>query len=173
MSYGPYNEHDGGTMLRGDETLAESLLFAFGLEKGSYTFYKKAAEKMDDPRSREFFHSMAELELGHMGMVRLIYCGMENEACPASMEEFGEAVPGAYVEGGKLLENALRELDVAFLDEEDARRIAIKHESDAYNFYNKAAKRMENTHARVLFKNLATEEQKHLDELSKLRKTRP
>lgn len=160
-------------MLRGDESLVESLLFAFGLEKGSHTFYTKAAEKMDDPRSRKFFRSMSEMELGHMGMVRLIYCGMENEACPASLEDFGESVPGKYVEGGKLLEDALKELDVAFLDVTDAIKIAIKHESEAYNFYTKAAKRMENEHARVLFENLAAEERKHLEELSRLHKPKP
>lgn len=157
-------------MLRGDETLEESLFFAFGLEKGSHAFYSRAADKVSDPRTREIFRSMAEMELGHMGMIRLIYCGMSNEACPASLDEFKTSVPGEYIEGGKLLEDALKELDVAFVDEADALRIAIRHEGEAYNFYHKAARRMENSHARVLFSNLAEEEKKHLDELSAIHK---
>lgn len=157
-------------MLKGNESLVDSLLFAFGLEKGSYTFYTKAADMMDDPRTGEFFRSMAELELGHMSNVRLIYCGMENEACPASLDEFVENVPGPYVEGGRLVESALRELDVAFLDEADAIRIAIKHEGEAYGFYSKAAKRMDDAEVRVLFKNLAEEEKKHLNALSEKHK---
>jgi rubrerythrin len=154
-------------MLRGNESLLDSMLFAFGLEKGSQTFYLKAAEKVDDPKVKEFFNAMAELERGHMANVRLLYCGMENEACPITLEEFVESVPGPYVEGGKVLENALRDLDVAFLDETDAVKIAIKQEGEAYGFYIKAAKRMEDAHAKVLFENLAVEEKKHLEELTK------
>jgi rubrerythrin len=145
-------------------------MFAFGLEKGSYVFYTKAAEKMDDEKSRELFLAMADIEKGHMANIRLLYCGMENEACPATMEEFIESAEGAYVEGGKLLENALKELDVAFLDEADALKIAIKQEGEAYAFYVKAAKRMLDSNARVLFEHLAGEEQKHLDTLTKLLK---
>jgi len=154
-------------MLRGNESLLDAMLFAFGLEKGSCTFYMKAAEKLDDPKSRELFTAMAEVEKGHMANVRLLYCGMENEACPITMEEFVENVPGPYIEGGKLLENALRELDVAFLDEADAIKVAVKQEAEAYGFYVKASKRMEDPQAKVLFKHLAAEEKKHLDDLTK------
>lgn len=157
-------------MFKKDSSLLDSLMFAFGLEKGSYVFYTKAAEKMDDEKSRELFLAMADIEKGHMANIRLLYCGMENEACPATMEEFIESAEGAYVEGGKLLENALKELDVAFLDETDAIKIAIRQEGEAYAFYVKAAKRMEDSNARVLFENLAGEEQKHLDTLTMLLK---
>lgn len=157
-------------MFKKDSSLLDSLMFAFGLEKGSYVFYTKAAEKMDDEKSRELFLAMADIEKGHMANIRLLYCGMENEACPATMEEFIESAEGAYVEGGKLLENALKELDVAFLDETDAIKIAIRQEGEAYAFYVKAAKRMLDSNARVLFENLAGEEQKHLDNLTKLLK---
>ena len=154
-------------MLRGNESLLDSMLFAFGLEKGSHTFYTKAAEKVDDLKSKEFFYAMAEVERGHMGNIRLLYCGVENEACPISIEEFTESVPGPYVEGGKLLEHALRDLDVAFLDEADAMKVALKQEGEAYGFYVKASKRMEDPHAKVLFDELAAEEKKHLDEITR------
>lgn len=157
-------------MLRGNETLLDALLFAFGLEKGSHDFYNKAAEKIDDPRSKEVFRAMAEIEKGHMANIRLLYCGMDNEACPISIEEFSESAGGPYLEGGKLLETALRELDVAFLDRADALKIAIRQEGEAYAFYSKAAKRMEDSYTRVLFANLAEEEQKHLNELSRMLK---
>ncbi len=157
-------------MLKGNESLLDALLFAFGLEKGSNLFYIKAAEKVDDVKSKEVFLAMADAEKGHMANIRLLYCGMDNEACPITLEEFTEAVPGPYVEGGKLLENALRELDVAWLDEADALKVAIKHEGEAYAFYTKAGKKMEEPLVRVLFKNLAEEEKKHLDELTRLLK---
>jgi rubrerythrin len=157
-------------MLKKDSSLLDSLLFAFGLEKGSNTFYTKAAEKMDDQKSKELFYAMADIERGHMANIRLLYCGMENEACPATLEDFIQSAEGEYIEGGKLLENALKELDVAFLDEADAIKIAIKQEGEAYAFYTKAAKRMEDSNARVLFDNLAGEEKKHLDTLTKLLK---
>jgi len=157
-------------MLKKDSSLLDALLFAFGLEKGSNTFYTKAAEKMDDQKSKELFYAMADVERGHMANIRLLYCGMENEACPATMEEFIQSAGGEYIEGGKLLENALKELDVAFLDEADALKIAIKQEGEAYAFYTKAAKRMLDSNARVLFDNLAEEEKKHLDTLTKLLK---
>jgi sulfur-carrier protein adenylyltransferase/sulfurtransferase len=157
-------------MLKRDSSLLDSLLFAFGLEKGSNTFYTKAAEKMDDQKSKELFYAMADIEKGHMANIRLLYCGMENEACPATLEDFIQSAEGEYIEGGKLLENALKELDVAFLDEADAIKIAIKQEGEAYAFYTKAAKRMLDSNARVLFDNLAEEEKKHLDTLTKLLK---
>ncbi len=91
-------------MLKKDSSLLDSLLFAFGLEKGSNTFYTKAAEKMDDQKSKELFYAMADIERGHMANIRLLYCGMENEACPATMEEFIQSAEGEYIEGGKLLE---------------------------------------------------------------------
>jgi len=158
-------------MLKKDSSLLDSLLFAFGLEKGSNTFYTKAAEKMDDQKSKELFYAMADIERGHMANIRLLYCGMENEACPATMEEFIQSAAGEYIEGGKLLENALKELDVAFLDEADALKIAIKQEGEAYAFYTKAAKSMLDSNARVLFVNLAEEEKKHLDTLTQLLKS--
>ncbi|MBI5190375.1 MAG: ferritin family protein [Nitrospirae bacterium] len=154
-------------MLKGNESLLESILFAFGLEKGSNAFYAKAAEKVDDPKCREFFNAMADVELGHMANLRLMYCSMEDDMCPVSLEEFTSTIPGPYVEGGKLLENALRELDVAFIDEMDAMKVAVRHEGEAYGFYVKAAKRMEDPMVKVLFENLAGEEQRHLNEVSK------
>ena len=54
-------------MLKGNESLLDSILFAFGLEKGSNIFYTKAAEKVDDPKSREFFSAMADVERGLLG----------------------------------------------------------------------------------------------------------
>ena len=163
-------EAEDTIMLKGNESLQDAILFAFGLENGSNTFYIKAAAKVDDPLSREFFSAMAEVEKGHMANLRLLYCGMENEACPITIEEFVEAAPGLFMEGGKLIENVLHELDVAFLDELDAIKIAIKQEGEAYAFYAKAAKRMEDHYARVLFENLANDEKKHLEELTKLLK---
>ena len=158
-------------MLKKDSSLLDSLIFAFGLEKGSLTFYTKAAEKMDDQKSKELFYAMADIEKGHMANIRLLYCGMENEACPATMEEFIQSAEGEYIEGGKLLENALKDLDVAFLDEADAIKIAIKQEGDAYAFYTKAAKSMLDSNARVLFVHLADEEKKHLETLTRLLKS--
>lgn len=157
-------------MLKGNETLLDALLFAFGLEKGSHDFYLKAAGKVDDPRSKEIFLAMAEIEQGHMANIRLLYCGMDNEACPISIDEFCESAGGPYLEGGKLLEAALRELDVAFLDRADALKVAIRQEGEAYAFYNKASKRMEDSYTRVLFSNLAEEEQKHLNDLGRMLK---
>jgi len=154
-------------MLKGDESLLDSILFAFGLEKGSNTFYNKAAEKVDDPNIKEFFSAMAEVERGHMANLRVLYCSMDNDTCPVTLEEFTETVPGPYVEGGKLLENALKDLDVAFIDELDAMKVALKHEGEAYGFYAKAAKRMQDPEVKVLFENLAVEEKKHLDAVSK------
>jgi rubrerythrin len=154
-------------MLKGNESLLDSILFAFGLEKGSNTFYLKAAEKVDDPKCKEFFSAMAEVEKGHMANLRVMYCSMDNDMCPVTLEEFTETVPGPYVEGGKLLENALRELDVALLDEVDAMKVALKHEGEAYGFYVKAAKRMEDPQVKVLFDNLAQEEKKHLEEVTR------
>ncbi len=157
-------------MLKRDSSLLDSLLFAFGLEKGSHTFYTRAAEKMDDQKSKELFYAMADVEKGHMANIRLLYCGMENEACPPTLEDFIQSAEGEYIEGGKLLENALKELDVAFLDEADAIKIAIRQEGEAYAFYTKAAKKMLDSNARVLFDNLAAEEKIHLDNLTKLLK---
>jgi len=153
-------------MLKGDETFEESIMFAFGLEKGSRDFYHKAMEKVADPEAKEFFAAMADIELGHMGKVRLLYCGMDNESCPPSLEDFIESVPGAYAEGGRLVETLLKDLDVAFLDRADALKVAIRLEGDAHGFYKKAAKRMENPFARVLFENLAADEASHLERLT-------
>jgi len=155
-------------MLKGDENLVDALLFAFGLEKGSYDFYVIAASKMEDPRSKEVFLSMSEVERGHMAEIRLLYCGMENEACPVSIEEMSEASQGPYLEGGRLLSDALKDLDVAFLDKEDALKAAIKQEGQATVFYEKASKRMQDSYARVLFEEFAKKEKKHLEELSRL-----
>lgn len=149
-------------MLKGDESLLDSLLFAFGLEKGSNTFYQKASERVDDPKIKEFFDAMAEVQNGNMANIRLIYCGLDNEACPVTIEEFKDAVPGPYSEGSKLLEDTLRELDVPLLEEVDAVRIAVKHDTLAYSFYEKAGRMMKDSTARVMFQNLAEEKKKHL-----------
>ncbi|MGA2192551.1 MAG: ferritin family protein [Nitrospirota bacterium] len=160
-------------MLKGNESMVDALLFAFGLENGSSEFYTKAAAKIEDPAGKELFLAMSEVEKGHMADIRLLYCGLDNEACPISMEEFRDAARGPYIEGGRLIEAALAELDVAFLDELDALKVAIKHEGEAYGFYTKASKRMEDGMVRVLFENLAAEEKKHLDALTeKLKKAR-
>ena len=154
-------------MLKGNESLLDSILFAFGLEKGSNTFYLRAADKVDDPDSKEFFTAMAEVEKGHMANLRTLFCSMDNDTCPVTLDGFIETVPGPYVEGGKLLENALADLDVAFLDCVDAMKIALRHEGEAYGFYVKAARRMEDPAVKVLFENLAQEEKKHLEEVTR------
>lgn len=157
--------------MKGSETFEEALLFAFGLEKGSREFYIKAAEKVKDEEAKEFFNAMADVELGHMGKLRLIYCSMDFEACPPTLERFIESVPAPFTEGGKLVSEALKSVEVAFIDKTEAVKVAAKLETDAYGFYTKALKKLEDPYARVLFKDLAEEEKKHIEELTRLLKS--
>lgn len=157
--------------MKGNETFEQALLFAFGLEKGSREFYLKAAEKVEDAEAREFFDAMADIELGHMGKLRLIYCTMDYESCPPTLEQFIESVPAPFTEGGKLVTESLKSIDVAFIDRTEAVKVAIRLETDAHSFYNKALKRLTDPFAKVLFKDLAEDEKKHIDDLTRMLKS--
>ncbi len=149
-------------MLRGDEDITEGLLNAFRLEKGAFTFYTEAAEKLGDPQTGRMFRKLAGVEEKHMHAIYNLYNGFLGERVPVPFAEFMEKMPAEYTESGKTVEAVLGEVSERFfLDTRGVLQLALSEENAAQDLYLRMAGAAADPGTATLYRQLAEDEEKH------------
>jgi len=158
---------EGEIMLEKGTQLLKVLKEAIKAESDGYHFYRMAAEKTQEPVTKEIFYSLAQDELDHGSMLKGLYQAIKektNYQFDRKRQEKKRAKPGpknpifSAEFRKKIKENNLAP---------SAIRIAQLLERNAIEFYRQNAKRSKHPEMKSLFNFLADWETDHLSTLVK------
>jgi rubrerythrin len=139
------------------------------MEEKGYNFYKENAEKIKNSLGRKMLQRLAEDELIHIKRIKEIYSHFSAgtlEHLPAQKNK-----PDVFTEifdrmKGQLQE-AVEDVSIVGVDDEDIINIALELESHARFYYESAAKKSTDEKIRNFYELLAKEEKYHYEILQK------
>ncbi|NOZ26216.1 MAG: hypothetical protein GXO94_09035 [Nitrospirae bacterium] len=159
-------------MITGKEDLREAIIEAYTLEKGTREFYDFASSKAFTPYARETLERLGDWEETHMHYLEFLYHSLEGDLEVLSFEEFRKKLPATHTESGVPLREAGKMFEEKeFVDDTEVIIMALEIEGKAYNFYRELSESAEDANARVIFKEMMHEEEKHIDSLRNLKMT--
>ncbi|MBA4374035.1 MAG: hypothetical protein C0402_14385 [Thermodesulfovibrio sp.] len=157
-------------MITGKEDLLQSLIEAFLMEKGTNIFYSQAAEKASNPEARKMFRDLTVWEEKHMAFIQFLYQSIQGDLDVEGFEAFQAKTDAPMTEAGipvKDLEARIEQF--TFVDDLGAYQIALDIEAKAYNLYRRLSEGAADSNARVVFKEMMGQEQKHIEYLKQTR----
>lgn len=159
----------GMTLLRGDETPAQILRAALGMEAALGGFYKTLARDAADAETAAVFERLAGFEERHLHYVHTLYRKTTGDETDLSAL-LADASPS--LEGGLPGEAFLAQLGGAPASALEAFELASSVEAQALDLYSRLSKKTDDAAAAPLYATLAQEEKAHLRAVSNLmRKT--
>lgn len=127
-------------MIAGNEAVADILMVAMKMEKGAYTFYAGAKEKMQSPRTAELFGMLAQVEESHFELVYNRYAEILGAGSLPPLPQLKREMTAEYMEGNIEVNKELLKLERApFKDELEAHEIALEIEYLSLDFYTRSA----------------------------------
>lgn len=154
-------------MVRGDETPAEIIRLAYGMENGLGAFYRSAREKTEDTQVAGLLETLATVEDRHKGYLLELYKAVEGSA--SAGDELEAQSRAAAMEGGFSSEELLRNNERFLRSVPDLLDLSMMVETQALDLYVRFADKVENREAKEILSKLADEEKGHLQALGRLR----
>jgi len=159
-------------MITGKEDLIDAIIESYTMEKGTRDFYDFASSKAIDDHAKETFLKLRDWEETHMRYLEFLYHSLHGDVETLSYEEFSKKVPAAHTESGLPVREAEKMFEEKeFIDDTEVIILALEIEGKAYNFYRKLSDSAEDPNARVIFKDMMSQEEKHIDFLRDLKTT--
>ena len=153
-------------LVRGDETAAEMIALAYGLEMGLGIFYQRMIESAEDPELKALFTKLADIENLHKK--RLFDLLAEIEPPDKDIEAYEADIRPTILEGGFQLDVFMKKNESFLRTVPDVLDLAMMLETQALDLYLRFAdKSVDSQSQGVLFK-LADEEKSHLEALGQL-----
>jgi len=143
-------------------TLKDALAKSLEMEEAGFSFYNIAAKKTASSTGRNIFKALAEDEKRHIEAIKKYSVGViKNNKTP----KFSTAMPAHKNIKERLLfgSGVVKMLAGvnAESDELKAYEIAMKMETDGYNFYKKAHDSIDDSNTKDLYEFLISEEKTH------------
>ncbi len=157
-------------MITGKEDLLQSLMEAFLMEKGTHDFYAQASEKAISAEARKTFVDLSDWEERHMEFIQFLYLSVQDDRDIQGFEKFKEHTPAPIVEGGipvKDLEQRIEKQE--FIDDMGALITALEIEGKSYSLYRGMSEKAADGNAKVVFREMMEQEQKHINYLKEMR----
>jgi rhodanese-related sulfurtransferase/rubrerythrin len=152
--------------VRGDETPAEMIALAYGMEMGLGIVYREMAERSDDPELKSLLTMLADIEAQHKE--RLLEILAETDS-PISDEAAYEAdVRPSILEGGFGLDDFLKENKSFFGSVLGVLDLAMMLETQALDLYLRFADKSADERTQKVLFSIADEEKAHLGSLGNL-----
>ena len=153
-------------LVRGDETPAEMVALAYGLEMGLGIFYQNMIEKSQDDELKALFSKLADIETRHKK--RLFELLTEIDPPDKDIQAYEADIRPAILEGGFRLDDFMKKNASFLRTVSDVLDLAMMLETQALDLYLRFAEKSVDSRSReVLFK-LADEEKAHLEALGQL-----
>lgn len=150
----------GMCLITGNESPAEMLLIAYGMEDGLASFYEKMVESVSDPDAARLFSQLAGMDASHKERIFELY--RKHQAEVTSIEELeGRILPEA-MEGGLTTEEFLAANQGSMETVGDVLSLAMMLEAQALDLYLRYAQRSEEPETLTVLHHLAEEEKTHL-----------
>jgi len=150
-------------LIRGDESPAEALTFAYGLERALQAFYEAVAREARDPELAAFCRRMVQVEQAHRDRIAARYGelpgadGAALRAAATDLLEGGFRLPEFLAQNAPYLQNLPAALE-----------LALMVETQALDLYVRLGRKCQEAATRQVFLLLAEEEKAHLAALSRL-----
>ncbi len=148
-----------------EAAVADIVILAIKLEKGSRDFYLAAMESASLPRTKEMYQMLADAEDEH---VRRLYgraISLLGEGALTPLEQFVRELRVERMEGGVEVSTAVAGVKKGVSDETEVLELAVEREYVAHDFYQRGSSLVEKEDVRGLLHELAWEERKHADVL--------
>ena len=159
-------EEAGMLYLKGDETAAEIIILAYGMEAGLGSLYLKLAEMMDSPEVSRILTKLAGIEDKHKEKLYTVY----NALYPGvrDIEAFEAGITEDVMEGGLTTDEFLTKNKSVMLTLEGVLSIAMMLEAQALDLYLKYSQVVKEEKSKAVLYSIAEEEKAHLAVLGNL-----
>jgi rhodanese-related sulfurtransferase len=134
-----------------------AISMAYAMEMGLKQFYLLLSVKTDNPDNTELLEYMAKLEDGHMAKLNSQYKNVTINTA--------DTAPGV-AEGGIDVDDFLTRFGNQFKDIESILQVGMMFESQAYDMYNRLARKQSDQEQKSFYLQMAAEERKHLQRLA-------
>jgi len=156
----------GMYLLKGDESLDDIILIAYGMENSLGDFYIKMADKSGDERVADLFIQLSEIEDRHKEKIYEIY--LLQVSSPLDRQTFEANAVSGVTEGGYSLEEIISRNSEYLQSVENVIDMAMMLETQSLDLYMRYSQKvMGDTGKNILF-NMADEEKAHLSALGEL-----
>jgi rhodanese-related sulfurtransferase/rubrerythrin len=147
---------------------AQVLKAAYSLEQGLRDFYLTLGGQATNPKVKELFAKLSEIELKHQTSIFQAYLDIREETQKISQKEFEEMVEVKALEGGLSTEQYLELFSPDLEKETDVISLAMSIEAQALDLYQRLALKIDNPDSKQVVQKIAAEEKAHLESLGKL-----
>lgn len=153
-------------LIKGDETPAEIVVFAYGLEKGLQTFYGEMIEKADDQELKDLFRRLYSIEEKHKSKL----FELKQRVDPGDMDQaaFEAEVDPKIMEGGFDIETFMKQNEAYLHSVKEVLMLAMMLETQALDLYLRFSEKSTNDQTKKILFEVSEEEKTHLSALGKL-----
>nr|WP_319493226.1 rhodanese-like domain-containing protein [uncultured Desulfobacter sp.] len=141
---------------------------AYSLEQGLRDFYLTLGGQATNPKVKELFAKLSEIELKHQTSIFQAYLDISGETQKISQKEFEGMVEVKALEGGLSTEQYLGLFNPDLEKETDVISLAMSIEAQALDLYQRLALKINNPDSKQIVQKIASEEKTHLESLGKL-----
>lgn len=152
--------------VRGDETPAEMIALAYGMEMGLGIVYREMAERSDDPELKSLLTMLADIEAQHKE--RLLEILAETDSPISDTDAYEAEVRPSILEGGFGLDDFLKENKSFFGSVLGVLDLAMMLETQALDLYLRFADKSADERTQKVLFSIADEEKAHLGSLGNL-----
>ena len=157
-------------MIRGDETPAEIIRLAYGMEQSLGQFYRKVRIGTEDKELADLLELLASIEDKHKEYLFNLY--NETEPTKVSQEDFEAQVPSTAMEGGFEIEEFIDKNKRFLATVPSLLDVSMMLETQALDLYIRFSRKTQNDRTEELLLRIADEEKGHLTSLGRLRQER-
>ena len=153
-------------LVRGDETPAEIIALAYGMEMGLGIVYREMTERSDDPELQNLLTMLADIEAQHKK--RLLEILAEIDSPVSDTDAYEADLQPSVLEGGFGLDDFMKENESFFGSVQGVLDLAMMLETQALDLYLRFADKSADERTRKVLFSIADEEKAHLSSLGNL-----
>jgi rubrerythrin len=153
-------------LVRGDETPAEMIALAYGMEMGLGIVYGNMIERSDDHELRSLLSKLADIETQHKK--RLLEILGEIDSPITDTDAYEAELRPSILEGGLGLDDFMQENESFFRSVQGVLELAMMIETQALDLYLRFADKSMNEKTNTALFTIADEEKAHLSSLGDL-----
>lgn len=167
-AFGPVDT--GMFLMRGDETPAEIVVLAYGMEEGLAAFYSELTAMTDEAEVSGVLKRLAGIEEKHKDTLFSVYLTLDPAA--EDREDFETRIVANVMEGGFTAEEFLEQSRPALQTTKDVLELAMRLETQALDLYMRYSYITAGEKGKGVLYDIAEEEKTHLALLGRLRESR-
>ncbi len=153
-------------LVRGDETPAEMIALAYGMEMGLGIFYRNMIERSDDHELQSLLSNLADIETLHKE--RLLELLAEIDSPITDPNAYEADLRPSILEGGFNLNEFMKENESFLGTAQGILELAMMIETQALDLYLRFAHKSTNNRTKTALFAIANEEKAHLSSLGDL-----